>query len=145
VAFGKGEAAVKGLDLSQWKVIIGGAKLPKGLALAARKLGIKVYAGYGLSETCPILSIANLKPFMQTWDEEQQLDWAIKAGFTIPLVELKVIDAAGKEVARDSKETGEIVVCAPWCTPAYYKEPERSEELWAGDWIHTGKVVADQI
>jgi fatty-acyl-CoA synthase len=134
--------AVKGLDLSRWKVIIGGARLPKGLAMEATKLGIKVYAGYGLSETCPVLTIANLKPSMEkTWDEEKLLDWAIKTGFVIPLVDLKVMDAAGKEVARDGKESGEVVVRAPWCTQGYYKEPERSEELWAGGWMHTGDVA----
>lgn len=133
--------AVKGLDLSRWKVIIGGARLPKGLALEATKLGIKVYAGYGLSETCPVLTIANLKSFMSAWDEDQQLDWAIKTGTSIPLVQLKVVNAAGEEVARDARESGEIVVRAPWCTQGYYKEPDRSEELWAGGWMHTGDVA----
>ncbi len=133
---------VKKADLSRWKVIIGGARLPKGLAMEATKLGIKVYAGYGLSETCPVLTIANLKPFMEKdWGEEKRLDWAIKTGFVVPLVDLKVVDTAGKEVARDGKETGEIVVRAPWLTPAYFKEPQRSEELWAGGWMHTGDVA----
>jgi hypothetical protein len=36
---------VKGFDLSGWRVVIGGARLPKGLAMAATKPGIKVYAG----------------------------------------------------------------------------------------------------
>jgi fatty-acyl-CoA synthase len=134
--------AVKGVDLSRWKVIIGGARLPKGLALEASKLGIKVYAGYGLSETCPVLTIANLKPYMESgWDDEKQIDWAIKTGFVVPLVDLKVVDAAGNQVARDNKESGEIVVRAPWCTQAYYKEPERTAELWAGGWMHTGDVA----
>jgi fatty-acyl-CoA synthase len=130
--------AVQGLDLSRWQVVIGGARLPKGLALATRKLGIKVYAGYGLSETCPILTIATLKPDM---DEDTHLDYAISTGFPVALVNLKVLNAAGEEVARDASETGEIVVRAPWLTPGYYKDPERSEELWAGGWLHTGDVA----
>lgn len=133
--------AVKNFDLSKWKVVIGGALLPKGLATEAFKLGIKVYAGYGMSETAPVLTISNLKPVMETWDEEKKLDRAIKTGIVVPLVDLQVLDASGKPVTHDGKETGEIVVRAPWCTPGYYKEPERSEELWAGGWMHTGDVA----
>lgn len=128
-------------DLSRWKVIIGGARLPKGLALEATKVGIKVYAGYGMSETCPVLTIANLKPYMEVWEPERQLDYAIKTGHVTPLVQLKIINALGDEVAHDGKEAGEIVVRAPWCTAGYYRDPEKSEELWSGGWMHTGDVA----
>jgi fatty-acyl-CoA synthase len=129
------------VDLSKWKVIIGGARLPKGLALAATKLGITVWAGYGMSETCPILTLAHLKPFMEAWDADKQMDVAISTGFPIPLVDLRVVDAAGKDVARDGKESGEIIVRTPWLTGGYYKDPDKSEELWADGWLHTGDVA----
>jgi fatty-acyl-CoA synthase len=129
------------IALQHWKVVVGGSALPKSLAREAVKLGIQVYGGYGLSETCPVLTIANLKPFMETWPEETQLDWLIKAGFTIPLVDLKVINGADQEVARDGIETGEVVVRTPWCTQAYTKDIARSEELWAGGWLHTGDLA----
>jgi len=135
-------AAEKGLDLGHWRVITGGARLTKGVAMAARELGIKVTGGYGLSETCPFLTCANLKPFMEDeWDEDKQLDWMVKTGFVMPLVKIRVIGPDGKDVARDGTETGEIVVRSPWTTPGYYKDPERSEELWAGGWLHTGDVA----
>jgi fatty-acyl-CoA synthase len=134
--------AVKQVDLSGWQVVIGGARLPKGLALDATKLGIQLYAGYGMSETCPVLTIANLKPYMEEgWDEEQQLDVAISTGFPIPLVKLRVVTPDGEPVAQDGRETGEIQARAPWLTQAYYKDPEQSEELWAGGWLHTGDVA----
>lgn len=134
--------AVKQFDLSGWTVVIGGARLTKGLAQQARELGIQVYAGYGMSETCPVLTLALLKPFMEKeWDDERQLDWMIKTGIPVPLVYLRVVNPAGEDVARDAKETGEIIVRAPWLTEGYYKEPERTEALWEGDWMHTGDVA----
>jgi fatty-acyl-CoA synthase len=135
-------ASTKGLDLTGWKLIIGGARLPKGVAMAAEKLGMRLTGAYGLSETCPLLTLANLKPFMeQTWTEEEQLDWKIKTGVPMPLVKIRVIAPDGKDVAPDGKETGEIVTRAPWLTPGYYQDPDRSEELWAGEWMHTGDVA----
>ena len=47
-------------DLSRLKMVIGGSALPKGLAAAALERGIDIYAGYGLSETCPVLTFAHL-------------------------------------------------------------------------------------
>ena len=62
---------------------------------------------------------------MEAWDADKQLDVAISTGFPIPLVDLRVVDAAGKDVARDGKESGEIIVRAPWLTGGYYKDLSR--------------------
>jgi fatty-acyl-CoA synthase len=137
-----GAPAAKQFDLSQWKVIIGGARLPKGLAQEAKALGIKVYAGYGMSETAPVLTLSFLKSFMQAWDEDLQQDVLIKTGVPIPMVNLRVVDADGRDIAPDGKGRGEILVRAPWLTPGYYKEPDLSEFLWEGDWLHTGDVAS---
>jgi len=111
--------ADEGKRLKGWKVIVGGSPYSKNLARRAKDQGILTYGGYGLSETCPILTIANLKPEMESWDEEQQLDTLIKPGFTLPLVELKVVDTQGAEVAHDGQAMGEVLARTPWCAPAY--------------------------
>jgi fatty-acyl-CoA synthase len=134
--------AAQDVDFNGWKVIIGGARLTKGLAIMAEKRGIKVTTAYGLSETCPLLVLGNLKPFMEKeWEEDRQLDQKLKTGVSMPLIKTRVVAADGKDVAWNGEETGEIVVRAPWLTPGYYKDPEGSEELWAGGWMHTGDVA----
>jgi fatty-acyl-CoA synthase len=130
----------KKIDLSGWKVIIGGARLAKGLAVAAIDLGIQVMTGYGMSETCPVISVANLKPHMKNFDNEQKSDIAIKTGMPLTLVDVRIVDPGGNFLPNDGRTTGEIVVRAPWFTKGYYKDPEKTEELWQGGWLHTGDV-----
>jgi fatty-acyl-CoA synthase len=132
--------AVGGFDLSNWKVIIGGAPLSKGLARAARELGITVYTGYGMSETCPVMSLGMPKPHMQALTEEQEVDIITKTGLPIPLVELEVVDADDEPLPHDGKQTGEVVMRAPWLTQGYFKAPEKSEQLWRNGYLHSGDV-----
>jgi fatty-acyl-CoA synthase len=129
-------------DLRGWKVNTGGMALPRGLAERAMELGIDIFHGYGMSETCPILTLANLKPHMIKWDVEQQLDFRTKTGFPLPLVDLKVVDKNGNAVAGGGKSVGEITVQAPWCTQGYFKEPEKSETLWRDSRLHTGDMAS---
>jgi fatty-acyl-CoA synthase len=133
--------AVQGLDLSRWQVVIGGARLPKGLALAARKLGVKVYTGYGMSETCPVISLANLKPHMLDWNKENQIDRLIMTGLPIPFVYARIVDSAGKDVPHNGSSTGELILRAPWLTESYFKEPDRTKDLWKDGWLYTGDVA----
>jgi fatty-acyl-CoA synthase len=133
--------AIKQVDLSKWKVVIGGARLPKGLAKAATELGIEIFAGYGMSETCPLVSIANLKPAMLTADKDAQLDRLIATGLPAPLVYARIVDAKGNELPRNGTATGELVVRAPWLTESYYNDPERTKDLWRDGWLHTGDVA----
>jgi acyl-CoA synthetase (AMP-forming)/AMP-acid ligase II len=132
--------AVVESDLSGWKVIIGGSALSKGLCKQALSHGINVFTGYGMSETCPILTLANLKPHMLAWPEEEQIKMRCRTGLPINHVDLALFDPDGKAVPHDGKSTGEVVVRAPWLTQGYFKDAEKSKELWAGGWLHTGDI-----
>jgi Acyl-CoA synthetases (AMP-forming)/AMP-acid ligases II len=133
-------------SLSKWKVVIGGAALPKALALKAHALGIRVMSGYGLSETAPVLTIATPIEKYANLPYEELLDKVLlKTGLPVPLVKLRVVDDKMNDVPRDGKTVGEIVVRAPWLTKEYYKDPEGTRKLWEGGWLHTGDVaVIDQ-
>jgi fatty-acyl-CoA synthase len=132
--------ATRDLDFSKWKVTIGGAPLSKGLARAAQAVGIDIVSGYGMSETCPVISVARPKDHMMTWEPERRVDILTKTGLPIPLVELEVVDPEDNILPHDGNSTGEVVMRAPWLTPGYYNEPEKSEALWRNGWLHSGDV-----
>jgi fatty-acyl-CoA synthase len=133
-------AAKKTLDLSHWKVIIGGAALPRALARQALELGVDVFAGYGMSETGPILTLAQLQPHMNDWDLDRQAEVRCRTGRVIPMVQVRIVDEAMNDLPHDGHSSGEIVARAPWLTQGYYRDDVSSENLWAGGWLHTGDI-----
>ena len=133
--------AAKSIDLSGWKVIIGGSALPKALAMGALERGIDIYTGYGMSETCPLLTLAQLTPELEKADLETQADYRTRTGRPVAMVQLRIVDGEMNDVPHDGKSQGEVVVRAPWLTQGYLNDPDKSEELWHGGWLHTGDVA----
>ncbi len=134
-------AKVKSVNLAGWKVVIGGAALPHALAKQALELGIDIFTGYGMSETCPILTLSRLKPEMLEWDLDQQAERRSLTGRPIDLVQLRIVDPAMNDVPHDGVSQGEVVVRAPWLTQGYLRDPVNSAKLWEGGWLHTGDVA----
>ncbi|ANB72099.1 long-chain fatty acid--CoA ligase [Paraburkholderia phytofirmans OLGA172] len=131
----------KEADFSEWKVVIGGGALTQGLARAALDRGIDVFTGYGMSETCPILTLAQSKPGYASLEIEDQVAIRCKTGLPVPLVELRIVDENMQDVAQDGSASGEVVVRAPWLTQGYLKNPDASEQLWEGGYLHTQDIA----
>ena len=45
-----------------------------------------------------------------------------------------------RPVPPDGASTGEVVARAPWTTNGYLKNPDGSEALWRGGYLHTGDI-----
>ncbi len=130
----------KQVDFSRWKVVIGGSALPLGLAQQALDLGIDIMGGYGLSETCPMLVLAQLQRSMLAKTQDEQLYYRCKAGRPLPLVDIRIVDENMNSLPNDGETTGEVVVRAPWLTRGYLKNPETSAALWRSGYLHTGDI-----
>ena len=107
------------IDLSNWKVIIGGAALSRSLALAAAEKGISTFAAYGMSETCPFLTAANLSGLDEVTTDEASLTKRCMTGEPTMLVDLRVVDEEMNDIPRGGAVTGEIVTRTPWLTQGY--------------------------
>jgi fatty-acyl-CoA synthase len=125
-------------DLSGWKVLIGGSAMSEALAQAALRRGIEVVTGYGMSETCPVVTIAH--PGTEDASLEDQARLRAKTGVPLPLVDLRVVTPEMADVPRDGTSTGEVVLRTPWLTQDYLHAPQASEKLWAGGYLHTQDI-----
>ena len=66
-------AAKANVDLAGLKMVIGGSALPKALAKQAMDRGVDVFAGYGMSETGPLLTVAHLQSSDLSGDPDQEV------------------------------------------------------------------------
>ena len=128
------------IDLSGWKVVIGGSAMSAGLARAALDRGIDVFGGYGMSETGPVLTLAQLERPALALPDDARIALRCKAGRPIPLVDLRVVDESMQPLAQDGSSTGEVVLRAPWTTRGYLKDRDGSQALWRGGYLHTGDI-----
>lgn len=138
--------AAEKVDLSGWKVIIGGSALAPALAQKGLERGIDIFTGYGMSETCPLVTLALLTPELQQASAEEQVTYRCRAGRPVMLAEVQLWDADGKPQPQDGKSQGEVVLRTPWLTQGYFKDPDNSKKLWEGGWLHTGDIgVIDEL
>jgi fatty-acyl-CoA synthase len=92
-----------------------------------------------MTETNPVASTAILKPEMEHWDWEAQLDFLETAGLPIPGLNVKIVDEAGASLPWDGEAFGELMIQGPWVAAEYYNDP-RSPQTFEGGWMRTGDV-----
>ncbi|MCI0631323.1 MAG: long-chain-fatty-acid--CoA ligase [Phycisphaerales bacterium] len=105
-------------------------------------LGWDITQVYGLTETSPFISICEPRPEHQEGSRAERC--AIKARQGVELItsgELKVIGDDGREVARDGKSLGEIVVCGNVVMEGYYNDPEATRAAMGDGWFRSGDAA----
>jgi fatty-acyl-CoA synthase len=105
-----------------------------------KKHGIKILHAWGMTETSPLGTTANLKSYQLELSEDEQFAIRARQGTPVPLVEMRGIDEQGKEIPWDGKTFGELEVRGPWIIDSYYND-ERSKESFHDGWFKTGDVV----
>ena len=96
---------------------------------------------YGMTETCPYLTLSVLKAHLKALPPDEQLRFKSKTGKETIAVELRVVNDKGLDVARDEKEVGEIIVKGDIVTKGYWKLPEETEKAIRDGWLSTGDMA----
>lgn len=127
---------------SMRRVMIGGAASSPELTDRIEKAipGCECIAGYGLTETSPVLTSSRSKGLNYGSDAER-LKRQASAGWPIPGVTVRVVDADMNDVPRDSQTIGEVVAMGDHVMEGYFKEPEATAAVMSGPWFHTGDMA----
>jgi fatty-acyl-CoA synthase len=127
---------------SMREIAIGGAaSSPELIQRMEQAFGCSVFAGYGLTETAPVVSMARKKGTLKPKDEEDRLFHLATAGWPLVGNEVRVVDLHMRDVPRDMKTVGEVVVRGDNVMDGYYKEPEATAAVMTDAWFHTGDMA----
>ncbi len=122
--------------------IVGGA--PASLSLIQgieEKLQCRAIAGYGLTETSPVISLAPVKDPLQTEDPIRRFNLQAMAGRETIVSEIRVVNSEGHEVAANDEEIGEIAVRSNVVMSEYFKDPQATQNAIRDDWFYTGDLA----
>jgi len=131
-------------DLSRMKgMLVGGSAAPRAMIAAFKQRhGLNVVHGWGMTETSPVASTAQLPGELVEADEETQFDYIAMQGRPLPLVELRNRDVDGNLLPWDGESMGELEIRGPWVAAGYYNTPEQAERWTDDGWFKTGDVVS---
>jgi len=105
------------------------------------RFGWRVIQIYGLTETAPFLTVSKVKPTMDDWPEDDKLRVQAKTGYPMIGVDVRVVDDAGRDVAPDSNEVGEVICRANVVMKGYWRQPEATDAVIVDGWFHTGDMA----
>ncbi|MBW0435972.1 long-chain fatty acid--CoA ligase [Leptospira yasudae] len=122
-------------------MIVGGSAAPQSIIDGFQKdFGIHILHAWGMTELSPVGTVCRLKTTMNDLGELEKLHILAKQGPAVAGVELRGIDEQGKDIPKDGKTPGELIVRGPWITASYYGNPSR-ESFTEDGWFRTGDVI----
>lgn len=129
-------------DLSSLQTIMlgGAASSPALVKMAEEVLNCACISGYGLTETCPVLTKSPMKANIVA-DGETRHQRQAMTGYAMPGVEVRVVGVDGNDVPRDGSTMGEVVARGDGVMEGYWNQPQATETAMRGGWFHTEDVA----
>ena len=114
---------------------------PPSVIEGLESLGITPVHVYGLTET---YGPATINEPQDHWAELSVTERARRlARQGVPMAQntqVAVVDPEGNQLPADGESQGEVVIRGNGVMAGYYKNPEATQEVFAGGWFHTGDI-----
>jgi fatty-acyl-CoA synthase len=119
----------------------GAASSPELIGRMETVFQCPVMAGYGLTETSPVVASARDKSTVAFDNEADRVHHRARTGWPLPGCEVRVVDLHMNDVPRDMQSIGEIVVRGDNVMDGYFKEPRATADVMTDSWFHTGDMA----
>jgi fatty-acyl-CoA synthase len=124
-------------------MLVGGSAAPRAMIAGFKERhAMNVVHGWGMTETSPVATTAQLPGELAHADPDTQFDYIAMQGVPLPLVELRYRDVDGNILPWDGESMGELETRGPWVAAGYYETPEQADRWTEDGWFKTGDVVA---
>jgi len=121
------------------KGLCGGSALPEALIRGFEKHGIELQQGWGMTEMSPIGTVNVLPPSITSLPQDERIKYQLKAGRSLPLVEMRIVADDGRVLPCDGVCDGRLQVRGPSIVNSYFKAKE--DALTTDGWFDTGDVA----
>lgn len=122
------------------RTIIGGSACPPAMMRAFQeRYRVDVLHAWGMTELSPLGTACVLKAKQLELPPGERLAIQAKQGRAVFGIDMKIVDDAGRELPRDGKASGELLVRGPWVISRYFKG-DGGDPLVDG-WFPTGDVA----
>ncbi len=119
--------------------VVGGSAAPPAMITSFREdFGVTCQHAWGMTEMSPLGTLCTLKGKHEALPPEKRFELECKQGRAIFGVEMKIVDGEGKDLPRDGKAFGDLLVRGPWVLNEYFKE---SGNPLRDGWFPTGDVA----
>ncbi len=119
--------------------VVGGSAAPPAMITSFRDdFGVTCQHAWGMTEMSPLGTLCTLKGKHEALPPEKRFELECKQGRAIFGVEMKIVDGEGKDLPRDGKAFGDLLVRGPWVLDEYFKE---SGKPLRDGWFPTGDVA----
>ncbi|MBT2756443.1 long-chain-fatty-acid--CoA ligase [Mesobacillus foraminis] len=122
-------------------VIAGSAPPPAFVTRVEKELGWEFIQVYGMTESSPLSTVSVVRSHLKHLPIDEQYRMKAKAGVPMIGCEVKVLNDAGEEVARDGSEIGEVATRSNGVMNGYWKNDEATMEAIKGGWLYTGDMA----
>ncbi|MCY1042217.1 AMP-binding protein [Corallococcus sp. bb12-1] len=130
-------------DFSRLRILsCGGSALDAGsVERLIQIFGCEIFMSYGMTECCGKISMSLLSDEHRQLSQGEQFERIATSGRPFKLMDVRIVDEQGADVARDNQTMGEVWIRGLTVFSGYFNDDTATREAFQDGWFKTGDLA----